>query len=336
MSCDDAVLRTGFASARVLVTGGLGFIGSNLALRLCELGADVTLLDNLTPTHGGNSFNVAPIPERAACVIGDMRDEGLVRELLAGQDYLFNLAGQTSHIDSMRDPVQDLEANVRAHLVVLEACRAVNPAVRTVFASTRQIYGKPEYLPVDEDHPLRPVDVNGIHKLAGEMYHRLYAQVYGLHTTVLRLTNTYGPRMRVKDDRQTFLGTWIRRLLCGEKLSVFGDGRQMRDFNHVDDVVLAMLLGALAREAGGNVYNLGSADVLSLEELARKLIAIHGGGSYELVGFPEDRKRIDIGDYFGSHDRISRDLGWQPRVGLDEGLRQTLAFFGRFGEHYWP
>jgi len=336
MSCDDAVLRTGFASARVLVTGGLGFIGSNLALRLCELGADVTLLDNLTPAHGGNWFNVAPIRERTACVVGDMRDERLVRELLAGQDYLFNLAGQTSHIDSMRDPAQDLEANVRAQLVVLEACRAVNPAVRTVFASTRQIYGKPEYLPVDEDHPLRPVDVNGIHKLAGEMYHRLYAQVYGLRTTVLRLTNTYGPRMRVKDDRQTFLGTWIRRLLCGEKLSVFGDGRQMRDFNYVDDVVRAMLHGALARDAGGNVYNLGSAEVLSLEELARKLIAIHGGGGYELVGFPEDRKRIDIGDYFGSHDRISRDLGWQPRVGLDEGLRRTLAFFGRFGEHYWP
>lgn len=336
VSVEEASLCAGFADARVLVTGGLGFIGSNLALRLCESGAAVTLLDNLEPSYGGNRFNIAPIAQRVQVVIGDMRDEGLMRELLAGQEYLFNLAGQTSHIDSMQDPAQDLEANVRAQLTVLEACRKVNPGVRVVFASTRQVYGKPAYLPVDEAHPLKPVDVNGIHKIAGEMYHQLYAQVYGLATCVLRLTNTYGPRMRVRDDRQTFLGTWIRRLLDGEKLLVFGDGRQLRDFNYVDDAVRALMLCALARESTGKVYNLGSREVLGLEELARKLVAAHGSGCYELVEFPDERKRIDIGNYYGSCARIEHEIGWQARVSLDEGLRRTLAYFGSVGGHYWP
>jgi UDP-glucose 4-epimerase len=336
VNAESGALRAGFGNARVLVTGGLGFIGSNLALRMCETGAAVTLLDNLAPSYGGNRFNIAPIARQAEVIIGDMRDERLMHELVARHDYLFNLAGQTSHIDSMQDPQQDLEANVRAQLAVLEACRKVNPGIRVVFASTRQVYGKPAYLPVDEAHPLNPVDVNGVHKIAGEMYHQLYAQVYGLATTVLRLTNTYGPRMRVRDDRQTFLGTWIRRLLDGETLQVFGDGRQLRDFNYVDDVVRALMLCALARDTAGKVYNLGSSEVLSLEALAQKLVATHGSGSYELVAFPDERKRIDIGDYFGSSARIEHDLGWQAQVGLDAGLRQTLDYFGRFGGHYWP
>ena len=336
VNSESDAFRAGFGNARVLVTGGLGFIGSNLALGLRKTGATVTLLDNLAPSYGGNRFNIAPIAQQAGVIIGDMRDERLMHELVDRQDYLFNLAGQTSHIDSMQDPQQDLEANVRAQLAVLEACRKVNPGIRVVFASTRQVYGKPAYLPVDEAHPLNPVDVNGIHKIAGEMYHQLYAQVYGLATTVLRLTNTYGPRMRVRDDRQTFLGTWIRRLLDGETLLVFGDGRQLRDFNYVDDVVRALMLCALARDTAGKVYNLGSSEVLSLEALARKLIAAHGNGGYELVAFPDERRRIDIGDYFGSSARIERELGWQAQIGLDAGLRQTLAYFGRFGEHYWP
>ena len=238
-----------FQGKNVLITGGLGFIGSNLAIRLVDLGANVLLVDSLIPDYGGNLFNVEPVKERLHINIADVRDANGMNWLVRDQDFLFNLAGQTSHIDSMQDPAQDLEANVRAQLTVLEACRKVNPGVRVVFASTRQVYGKPAYLPVDEAHPLKPVDVNGIHKIAGEMYHQLYAQVYGLATTVLRLTNTYGPRMRVRDDRQTFLGTWIRRLLEGQTLPVFGDGRQLRDFNYVDDVVRALLLCALARTA---------------------------------------------------------------------------------------
>jgi dTDP-4-dehydrorhamnose reductase len=204
-----------FRGRKVLITGGLGFIGSNLAIRLVEAGAHVTLVDNLIPEYGGNRFNVAPIAGRAAVNVSDGRDTHSLRALVRDQDYLFNLAGQTSHMDSMTDPQTDLEINCRAQLSILEICRGVNPDIRVVFASTRQIYGRPEYLPVDERHPIRPVDVNAINKMTGEWYHLLYHRCHGIRVCVLRLTNTYGPRMRVRDARQTFLGIWIRKVIEG-------------------------------------------------------------------------------------------------------------------------
>jgi UDP-glucose 4-epimerase len=311
---------------RVMVTGGLGFIGSNLARRLVQLGADVLLLDSLVPEYGGNRFNIADIEDHVTVNVSDVRDQYSLRHLIRGCDYLFNLAGQTSHLDSMQDPFTDLEINVRAQLSILEVCRDCNPGVKIVFASTRQVYGRPEYLPVDEKHRLRPVDVNGIHKMAGEWYHILYNDVHGLRATALRLTNTIGPRMRIKDARQTFVGVWVRNLLEGREIEVWG-GDQLRDFNYVDDAVEAFLLAALSEEADGRVFNLAGETVISLKDLAALLVEIGGGGSAQIRPFPESRRRIDIGDYYADASRVRSALGWQPRVPLREGLERTIAYY---------
>jgi UDP-glucose 4-epimerase len=318
-----------------LITGGLGFIGSNLARRLVELGARVTLVDSLIPEYGGNLFNIAGIEDRVRVNIADVRDEYSMDYLVQGRDFLFNLAGQTSHLDSMRDPYTDLEINCRAQLSILEACRKQNPSVKIVYAGTRQIYGKPDYLPVDERHLLHPADVNGINKMAGEWYHILYNNVYNIRAVSLRLTNTYGPRMRVKDARQTFLGIWIKRLLDGEPIEVWGDGTQIRDFNFVDDVVDALLLCATTDDANGQIFNLGSDETINLRNLAALCVDANGGGSYKIIPFPPDRKPIDIGDYYADYRKIRGKLGWQPRVNLREGLKRTIEFYREHREHYW-
>lgn len=316
-----------FSGKNIIITGGLGFIGSNLAIRLVELGSHLTLVDSLVPQYGGNLWNIEPVKDRVRINISDVRDKYSMRYLVQGQDYLFNLAGQTSHIDSMEDPYTDLEINAHAQLSILEACRHNNPAIKIVFASTRQIYGRPQYLPVDEKHPLRPVDVNGINKMAGEEYHLVYNNVYGIHSSILRLTNTYGPRMRIKDARQTFLGIWIRNLIEGNPINVYGDGSQIRDFNYIDDVVDALLITALSDDANGKVYNLGADDKLSLTDTARLLTSFYHNENYQMVPFPENRKSIDIGDYWADFGLIQQELGWTPRVPLALGLRKTLEFF---------
>ena len=324
-----------FAGAKVLITGGLGFIGSFLAQRLVQLDAKVTLVDSLIPQYGGNLFNIRDIKEQVTVNITDVRDPYAMTHLIQGQDFLFNLAGQTSHIDSMTDPQTDLDINASAQLSILEACRKHNPDVKLVFASTRQLYGKPKYLPVDERHPISPVDVNGINKLAGEWYHLLYNNVYDISACSLRLTNTYGPGMRVKDARQTFLGIWIRNLIQGKPILVFGDGMQLRDFNYLDDAVEALLLSAVDSEANGKVFNLGSTEYISLKDLAALLIEVYQGGTYEIVPFPSDRKAIDIGDYYSDYNKIYQTLGWSPKVSLREGLKRTLEYYLQHGNHYW-
>jgi UDP-glucose 4-epimerase len=315
-----------FRDANVLITGGLGFIGSNLAHSLVSLGAQVTLVDSLVPEYGGNLFNISGLEDRVCVNISDVRDVHSMRYLIQRQDFLFNLAGQTSHIDSMQDPYTDLDINCRAQLSILEACRTHNPNVRIVFASTRQIYGKADYLPVNEAHLLKPLDVNGIHKMAGELYHTVYHNVFGIRTCALRLTNTYGPRMRVKDARQTFLGIWIRLLTEARPFDVW-DGKQLRDFTYVDDAVEALLLAASCDAAVGRVFNLGGDCVVSLKKLADLLIEINGGGEYVSCDFPVDRKRIDIGDFYADYDCINSSLRWQPKTPLGEGLKRTLAFY---------
>lgn len=324
-----------FKSKKVLITGGIGFIGSNLAICLAKLGAILTVVDSLIPEYGGNQWNIEPIKDKITLNISDVRDEHSMKYLVQKQDYLFNLAGQTSHLDSMNNPFPDLEINARAQLSILEACRRHNPGIKIVFASTRQIYGKPQYLPVDERHPLHPADVNGINKMAGEWYHIVYNNVYGIRAAVLRLTNTYGPRMRVKDARQTFLGIWIRKLIEGKPFQIFGDGKQIRDFNYVDDVVSALLLAAESDTANGEIYNLGADDPVSLKNLAELLVQIEGAGKYEIIPFPEDRKVIDIGDYYADYRKIRSNLGWKPAIQLDEGLKNTLDYFKTFSEYYW-
>lgn len=315
-----------FRGKRVLITGGLGFIGSNLASRLVRLGATVTVVDSLIEEYGGNFFNIAEVKDLIKVNISDIRDPHSMKYLVRGQDYLFNLAGQTSHLDSMLDPVTDLEINSRAQLMTLEACRQHNPSVRVVFASTRQIYGRPRYLPVDEKHSVQPVDVNGINKIAGERYHLLYNNVYKINASALRLTNTYGPRMRIKDARQTFLGIWIRLLLEGKPFEVW-EGHQLRDFTFADDAVDAFLMVAAHRDSGGCVFNLGGREVVSLTELAQILVDVYGKGEYVLQPYPEDRKPIDIGDYYADFALIQNTVGWEPRVSLRDGLARTLSFY---------
>jgi UDP-glucose 4-epimerase len=319
----------------VLITGGLGFIGSNLARALLVQGAQVTLVDSLIPQYGGNDYNINDIRDKVTVNVCDVRDPFAMAYLLQGKDFLFNLAGQTSHMDSMIDPQTDLDINVAAQLSILEACRKANPGIKIVFASTRQLYGKPDYLPVDEKHPIRPVDVNGINKLAGEWYHLLYNNIYGIRACALRLTNTYGPGMRVKDARQTFLGTWVRLLIEGKAIKVFGDGLQLRDFNYVDDCVNAMLMAGASDAVNGKVFNLGSTEVVGLKALAEMMVALDNGGSYELIPFPPERKAIDIGDYYSDFRLITQELGWSPKVGLLEGLQKTISYYRMYHEHYW-
>jgi UDP-glucose 4-epimerase len=327
-------MNTTFEARNVLITGGLGFIGSNLAHRLAGLGSHVTLVDSLIPEYGGNLFNIAGIEGLVNVNISDVRDDHSLRYLVQGQDFLFNLAGQISHLDSMQDPYTDLDINCRSQLSILEVCRKYNPQIKIVFASTRQIYGKPDYLPVDERHLLRPVDVNGINKMAGEWYHILYNNVYGIRACALRLTNTIGPRMRVKDARQTFLGIWIRLLLEGKPFEVWG-GEQLRDFTYVDDAVDAFLMAAASDESNGQIFNLGGDCVIGLKDLADLLIQVNGGGEYILHSYPADRKRIDIGDYYADFSRIRSALGWEPKVPLREGLARTIAYYQQYHDKYW-
>lgn len=324
-----------YKNKNVIITGGLGFIGSSLARVLINQGAQVTIVDSLIPQYGGNLFNIAEIRDKLEVNICDVRDPHAMKYLVQSKDYLFNLAGQTSHIDSMTDPQTDLDINTSAQLSILEACRLNNPDIKIVFASTRQLYGKPDYLPVDEKHPIRPVDINGINKLAGEWYHLLYNNVYGIRACALRLTNTYGPGMRVKDARQTFLGIWVRLLLEGKPIKVFGDGEQLRDFNYVDDCVDALLLAGASEQANGKVYNLGSEEVIGLKALAELMTNLGYDGSYELVPFPEERKAIDIGDYYSDYSLIAKELGWAPKVNLLEGLSKTVDFYSKHRSEYW-
>ena len=324
-----------YSGKNILITGGLGFIGSNLARALLSQGANVTLVDSLIPQYGGNIFNIHDICDDVTVKICDVRDSLAMEDLIQGKDYLFNLAGQTSHLDSMEDPQTDLDINAAAHLSILDTCRKENPDIKIVFASTRQLYGKPDYLPVDEKHPTHPVDVNGINKLAGEQYHLLYNSVYNLRACALRLTNTYGPRMRVKDARQTFLGIWIRLLIEKKPIKVFGDGLQLRDFNYVDDCVNALLLAGTKDDANGKAYNLGSNEVIGLKDLAEIMISLGLDGNYELVPFPPERKSIDIGDYYSDFSLITNELGWLPTIKLRNGLKKTLDYYVTNHSHYW-
>jgi len=322
-----------YSGKRVLVTGGLGFIGSNLCRTLAELGAGVTAVDSLLPDYGGNLFNLCGYEDKVRINIADVRGHGM-EYLVRGQDILFNLAGQVSHLDSMQDPVTDLEINCTSQLKLLEAVRRGNPELKVVYAGTRQVYGRPLYLPVDERHLLQPVDVNGINKISGEFYHLVYHQVYGIRASSLRLTNTYGPRQLIRHNRQGFIGWFVRQAAFGEEILVFGDGQQKRDFNHVDDVVDAFLRAGAMDKADGQVFNLGDVRPLSLLSLVELLIEVAGGGRYRLVPFPPERARIDIGDFYADTAKARSVLGWDPCVPLRSGLASTIAYYRDHREHY--
>ena len=321
------------AGKKVLITGGLGFIGSNLAIRLVQEGAHVTLMDSMLDEYGANTFNIQPIKDKVSVNYSDMRDEHSLRYIVRDKDYIFNLAGQVSHQDSMNQPFMDLEVNVRAQLTLLETCRHYNPEAIVVFASTRQIYGHPQYLPVDELHPLLPPDVNGINKLAAEYYHRLYTKVYGVRTVCLRLTNTYGPRQLIKNARQGFIGWFVNRVVMGETIQLFGTGEQIRDFTYVDDVVEAMIVASQTQACYGDVFNLAGPRA-SLKKVAELLIKFAGQGSLEVVPFPEERKKIDIGDFYGDSKKIQEATGWKGKTSLEDGLRNMVEYYMKYKDNY--
>jgi len=324
-----------YRGKRILITGGAGFVGSNLARRLATLGATVLVVDSLVDDYGGNLFNLDGFEDRVRVNIADVRDQHGMNYLVRGQDIIFNLAGQVSHIDSMRDPHTDLDINCRAQLSLLEACRRNNPEVKVVYASTTQIYGKALRVPVTEEQDRRPIDVNGINTMAGEEYHIVYNNVYGLRACSLRLTRTYGPRMLVKHNRQTALGWFIRQAIDGEEIQVFG-GEQLRDYTFVDDVIEAFPLAGADDAVNGQVFNLGGTRPVSLRDLIDTLIRVAGTGSFKVVPFPEERRRIDIGDFYADCSKITETLGWRPTVELEDGLRQTVEFYRANKQHYWP
>tara|TARA_Y100000589_G_C27091549_1_gene604145 strand:- start:185 stop:1174 length:990 start_codon:yes stop_codon:yes gene_type:complete len=318
-----------FVGKKVLITGGLGFIGSNLARKLNYLGSNVTILDSLIETQGGNKFNIDDFKNDVDLYIGDIRDKNNLRELIKGKDILFNLASHTSHKGSMLDPLMDLDINSKAQLNLLEICKDINPNIKIIFASTRQIYGKPNYLPVDEKHSLNPPDVNGINKLSAEYFHILYQKVYKIKSVILRLTNTYGPAMRIKDAKQTFLGIWIKQLLENQPITIFGDGKQIRDFNYIDDCVNALIIASENKFAEGKIFNVGSDEKISLTDLAKLMIKVNGGGEFVYKAFPSDREKIDIGDYFSDISFFKKSLNWTPNFALEKGLKLSLDYYRR-------
>jgi UDP-glucose 4-epimerase len=320
----------------VMITGGLGFIGSNLARALAALGAKVLLVDSLIPEYGGNLFNIDGIEDRVRVNVADVRQQSTMNYLVRGHEVIFNLAGQVSHIDSMQDPYTDLEINCRSQLSILEACRRYNPTVKVVFAGTRQVYGRPDSVPVTEEHLVRPTDVNGINKAAGEYYHLVYNNVFGVRACSLRLTNIYGPRQLVKHDRQGFIAWFIRQALEDREIQIYGDGLQMRDFVYVADCADAFLRAGASDACNGQVFNVGGLEPISHRDLVELLIGVAGSGRYRFVEWPPEKKAIDIGDFYADSTLIRRTLGWQPVTPLREGFARTLDFYRRHMSHYVP
>lgn len=323
-----------FQSKKILITGGLGFIGSNLAIRLVSLGANVTILDSLLPGFGGNKFNISSIKGRVFVKIADMRNERVLAQVVPGCKVIFNLAGTLSHIDSMENPLFDLDLNCRAQLCLLEACRKFNDKVKIVFAGTRNQYGKSLYLPVDEKHIQEPTDINGINSIAAEKYHFLYDRIWGIDTVSLRMTNTFGPRHQMRHSKQGVLNWFIRLLMDGATVQLYGDGSQIRDVNYVDDVCEALLLAAHSPKVHNQAFNLGGSP-LTLKEFVEKVIKILGGGRYKFIKFPKDRKAIEIGNYVADIEKIHNGLGWQPNVSIDEGIAKTIDYYKKYKKYYW-
>lgn len=323
-----------YKNKKILITGGLGFIGSNLAIALVGKGADVLLVDSMIPAYGGNLFNIEPVKGKVKVDYSDIRDTERINRLVSGKEIIFNLAGTLSHIDSMTDPMTDMEINCRAQLSLLESVRKYNRGARIVFAGTRNQYGRARYLPVDENHPQEPTDINGINNIAAEKYHLMYTAVYGIKTVSLRMTNTYGPRHQMKHSRQGVLNWFIRKILDGETVELYGGGDQVRDVNYVDDVVTALLTVGESGKGWGEAYNLGGTPV-SLTEFVTEIIKINGRGKMKVVEFPAERKKIEVGNYVASREKIKKTYGWEPRVSLEKGVKETLNYYRKYRKFYW-
>jgi UDP-glucose 4-epimerase len=315
--------RDFYRGRRVMITGGLGFIGSNLAHQLVALGADVLLVDSLIPDYGGNLFNIEGIVDRVHVNVADIRQQSTMNYLVKDRDVIFNLAGQVSHIDSMRDPYADLEINCRSQLTILEACRYNNPTVKVVFAGTRQVYGRPDSLPVTEHHLVRPTDVNGINKAAGEYYHLVYNNVFGVRACSLRLTNVYGPRQLIRHNRQGFIGWFIRLAIEDGTIQIY-----------VDDAADAFLRAGASDACNGEVFNVGGDQPITHRDLTTLLVDITKSGRVEYVEWPKEKKVIDIGDFYADSTKFAAATGWQPTVTLADGLKRAVSFYRQHFDHY--
>lgn len=324
-----------YQGKRVLITGGLGFVGSNLAIRLVEAGAQVTLVDAMLPLYGGNLFNIEPIRDRVRVNFSDILDRNAMNYLVRGQDYIFHLAGQVSHVDSVLDPFTDVDINVNGTLSVLEACRKFNPEARIIFTGTRGQYGPSVKLPVDESAPTNPMGMYAITNLTAEKIILMYHQVHHIPGICLRITNTYGPRHQMKHNRYGVLNWFVRLALDNETIPVFGDGRILRDFLYVDDLTEALMMCGLTEAAYGDIFNVGSGAAISFIDLVVKIIQIAGSGRYEYVPFTAERKALEPGDYWSDITKIKSVVGWRPYVSLEDGLRRTIAYYRAYRDHYW-
>lgn len=318
--------RGSFSGCNVLVTGGLGFIGSALTLALREAGARVTVIDSLSAGDGGNRENLRDVSD-VEIVVADIADRAALTPLVQRADLVFNLSGKVSHIDSVNDPLADLHANTISQLAFLEVCRRSKPSVRIVHTSTRQIYGKSETPSVTEESPIRPIDPNGISKFASDAYHRMFARDFGMKTAVLRLTNTFGPRQLLAHNRQGFIPWFIRTAMTGGEITIYGDGRQTRDILYVDDAVDALLRVAALPELTGQVFNIGSPFIHSVGEVAALSVELSGSGSFRLIPFPEEKKRIDVGSVACDYSAMTQATGWVPSTPLRDGIARTIEYF---------
>lgn len=319
----------------VLVTGGLGFIGSNLSIELVRAGAHVTIVDNMLPRQGGNLFNIKDIEDKVKVNFSDVRNELSMNHLVKGKDYIFHLAGQVNHVDSMRNPVQDLDINCRGTLVLLEALRHCNRDARVIFAGTRGEYGASVKLPVDEDHPTNPKGIYAVTNLTAEKMVLVYDDVYGIKGACLRITNTYGPRHHMAHDEYGVFNWFIRMAIDDEEIPVFGDGRILRDFLYVEDLVECMLMMTTIDAAYGKVFNVGTGVPVSFIELAKKIVEIAGAGKAKFTEFTQERQEVEPGDYYADISRIRQTVGWEPRISLEEGIGKTIEYYRKYKKEYW-
>lgn len=321
-------------NAKVLITGGAGFIGSNLAHALVKQGAQVTVLDALLPLYGGNEFNLEWIREQIEFVKGDIRDEELVKKLVVGKDFIYNFAAQVSYIDSKDQPFLDLDINGRGHLIMLEAVRQLVPQTKVFFSSSRLVYGKILTLPVKETHPTDPLSIYGIHKLLGEKYYRYYADTFGLHTVAVRIPNPYGPRQQMKHSKYSIVGWFIRQAMEGKTITIFGDGAQERDYLYVDDIVAAFLQLSEKGERG-EVYNVGTDERIRFVDMVDAVLAAVGSGQKKHVPWPQNYEKNETGNYVADTSKLEKLTGWKPQTRLADGVAKTVDYYKKYRAHYW-
>ncbi|HMQ79583.1 MAG TPA: GDP-mannose 4,6-dehydratase [Ignavibacteria bacterium] len=328
-------MKNNFRSKKVLVTGGLGFVGSNLSIKLAELGADVLIVDNMLPRQGGNLFNIEPVKDKVKVNISDIRNSTSMNHLVKGMDYIYHIAGQVNHVDSVKDPLNDLSINVEGTLVLMEALRMNNPDAKVIFTGTRGEYGSSLTLPVAENHAINPIGIYAITNFAAERIVLTYHNLHNIKSLCLRITNTFGPRHQMAHDEYGVFNWFIRKAIDNEVIPIFGDGRILRDYLYIDDLTASLIKIADCGTAYGEVYNVGSGVPLSFIELAKMIIDIAGTGSVDHTEFTTERKALEPGDYYADITRIKKTIDWAPEVTLDDGIRKTIEFYKKYKKHYW-